>query len=252
MREPRTSSRTILVSFSGIDGAGKSTQIEALLSHLAQDGLCVKLVRFWDDVARLKGVRETSGHKIFKGDKGIGSPSAPINRRDKNVQSGLMTCMRLFLYFVDAVSLRLIVKNALRSGADVIIFDRYTFDELANLNLRNPIVRAYIRLLMTFVPRPHISFLLDADPKQARARKPEYPLEFLYTNRQSYLALARLVRGITVIDPMPVQDVEREVIGHAVRKLSYDAIEEPHRITGSSVPEEDIAGLDRRNSRPAA
>src|SRR4051794_27931356 len=141
MREGRENRRTIVVSFSGIDGAGKSTQIHALTSHLAQDGLRVHSVRFWDDVARLKGIRETSGHKLFKGDKGVGSPAAPINRRDKNVQSGLMTCVRLFLYFVDAVSTRFAVRRMLASGFDLVIFDRYTYDELANLNLRNPIIR---------------------------------------------------------------------------------------------------------------
>src|ERR1700758_247852 len=106
MRESGNNRRTIFVSFSGIDGAGKSTQIENLAFHLRQDVLRVHVVRFWDDIAKLKGIRETSGHKMFKGDKGVGTPSAPINRRDKNVQSGVMTCVRLFLYLVDAVSTR--------------------------------------------------------------------------------------------------------------------------------------------------
>lgn len=228
MREGGEKGRTIFVSFSGIDGAGKSTQIEALAAHVTQDGLRVHVVRFWDDVARLKGIRETSGHKIFKGDKGVGTPSAPINRRDKNVQSGMMTCIRLFLYLVDAVSLRSSVKRTLGSGYDVVIFDRYTWDELANLNLRNPLIRVYVRLLMLFVPRPHISYLLDADPAQARARKPEYPLDFLHTNREAYLTLAKLVGGITVVSPKPIAQVKAEVIAHAVRKLSFDVTEHAH------------------------
>lgn len=227
MRAGRKNRRTILVSFSGIDGAGKSTQIEALASRMAQDGLRVQVVRFWDDVARLKGIRETSGHRIFKGDNGVGRPEAPINRRDKNVQSGLMTCVRLFLYLVDALSVRFTVKRSLGSGIDFVIFDRYTYDELANLNLRNPIIRTYARLLMMLVPRLHISYLLDADPVQARARKPEYPLAFLHANRQAYLTLANLLGGITVIRAMPVQEVEQEVIALAVKKLSYEVVEDP-------------------------
>src|ERR1022692_360011 len=80
-------SRTNFVSFSGIDGSGKSTQIDALCVQLQANGLRVRVIRFWDDIARLTGLREATGHRIFKGDKGIGTPSAPINRRDKNVRS---------------------------------------------------------------------------------------------------------------------------------------------------------------------
>jgi thymidylate kinase len=229
------SKRTLLVSFSGIDGAGKSTQIEALSARLAADGLRVRLIRFWDDIARLKGIRETSGHRIFKGDKGVGSPSAPINRRDKNVRSGVMTCIRFFLYFVDAVSVRRVVKKALKSDIDAVIFDRYTWDELANLNLRNPIVQAYIRVLMAFVPRPHVSYLLDADPIQARSRKPEYPLDFLYESREAYLTLAKRIGGITVIAAMPVQEVTRQIIEVALMELTGRATSRPEDFMEASI-----------------
>lgn len=231
------SQRTILVSFSGIDGSGKSTQIENLAAHLIRDGLRVRVVRFWDDVARLKSIRETSGHKIFKGDKGVGTPSAPINRRDKNVRSGWMTGVRVFLYLVDAIALRFVARRAARSGFDLVIFDRYAYDELANLNLRNPAIRAYVRMIMSLVPRPDVSYLLDAEPVQARARKPEYPLEFLRTNRDAYLSLSRLLGGIMVIAPKPIPEVEAEVLAHALRKLRFveDAFSEmPERSPASN------------------
>jgi thymidylate kinase len=209
------------VSFSGIDGAGKSTQIRSLCHRLEQEGLKVRLITFWDDVATFTRIRETTGHRIFKGDKGVGSPSAPINRRDKNVRSPFMTCMRLCLYLTDALSMRRVSAKALRSGADVVIFDRYTYDELANLNLGNVVIRAYIRLMMKLVPRPHVSFLLDADPLQARARKPEYPLEFLCANRQSYLQLSNLIGGITVISPRSIEEVKRQILEQTLNRTGF-------------------------------
>jgi thymidylate kinase len=241
------------VSFSGIDGAGKSTQIRSLCHRLKQDGLKVRLITFWDDVATLTGMREATGHKIFKGDKGIGSPSAPINRRDKNVRSPLMTCMRLCIYLLDALSMRRVSAKALRSDADMVIFDRYTYDELANLNLRNWVIRAYIRLIMRLVPRPHVSFLLDADPLQARARKPEYPLEFLCSNRQSYLQLSTLIGGMTVISPMPVEDVERQILEHTLNRSGFGEVRkeknrEPVLTAITSQPEQ----LDRPPTHSAA
>jgi hypothetical protein len=92
------------VCFSGIDGAGKGTQIQALCPEMSKEGRRVRVIRFWDDIARLTNLREATGHRIFKGDKGIGSPSAPINRRDKNAGSWPMTMVRLFIYFIDALS----------------------------------------------------------------------------------------------------------------------------------------------------
>lgn len=216
--------RCKLISFSGIDGAGKGTQIEALCTRLQEDGQRILVLTFWDDVAKLTGIREATGHKLFQGDKGVGTPTAPINRRDKNVQSGLMSALRLGLYIIDAISLRLVVAKALRSGADFVICDRYIYDELANLPLKKRAARAYVRWIVKLAPKPDLSYLLDADPVEARARKPEYPLDFLYINREAYLALSNLAE-MTVISPSSVADVKRNVLEHALRLLSSDSIQ---------------------------
>jgi thymidylate kinase len=222
-----------LISFSGIDGAGKSTQIESLCSHLREVGLHVKVIRFWDEIASLTWLRESAGHTLFNGDKGIGTPAAPISRKDKNIRSWPMTAVRLFIYFLDAISTRRAVKSALRLGPDVVIFDRYIYDEFANLELSNPAIRVYVRLIMKLVPRPDISYLLDASPEKARARKPEYPLEFLRTNRQSYMALQDLIGGITVIGSKPLKEVTQSVTSHTLHELW---LKSPHRMNGDVSP----------------
>ena len=214
MQEPRNHDRPVSVSFSGIDGAGKSTQIEALRGAAEQLGLRVEVIRFWDDIACLTRLRESSGHKIFKGDKGVGSPERPINRRDKNVRSWPMACVRLLLYSLDALSSRRAARKAMRSEAGLVIFDRYLYDELANLALKNPLMRVFIRMTMSIVPRPDVSYVLDAEPAQARARKPEYPLEFIRINRRAYQELTGLLGQMTVIAPMDLDAVKEEVLRH--------------------------------------
>lgn len=211
------------VSFSGIDGAGKSTQIEGLTASLTREGLRVRVYRFWDDVARLTRIREGAGHQVFKGDKGIGRPEAPINRRDKNVRGFPMACLRLFLYLADAISLRRVTESALGSDADLVIFDRHIYDELANLNLKNGAMRAYVQLIMKIVPRPDVSFVLDADPAAAHARKPEYPVDFVRMNRQAYMELNRLIGGLTIIPPGSIEDARAEVVRFTLAALALRA-----------------------------
>lgn len=201
----------ILVSFSGIDGCGKSTQIKILSNRLSQNGLRVGLLAFWDNVALLKRWREFTSHSVFGSEKGIGSPDHPVNRRDKNVRSWYMTPVRWFLYFLDAMSLCNLVVKTETVEADVIIFDRYLYDELANLPLDRPMTRAYVRLLLNLIPQADIAYWLDADPNEARERKPEYPLEFLYSSRVSYAKLSQMA-GITMITPGPVDRVADRIM----------------------------------------
>jgi thymidylate kinase len=209
-----------IISFSGIDGAGKSTQISALKTCLAENGLHVKSLTFWDDVVVFARFREFMSYKAFKGDQGIGSPEKPLNRRDKNVTSWPVTAMRLFFYLADSMNLRVVLEKMRGSGADVIICDRYIYDELANLPLNRWLARAFVRLALWISPQPDAAFLIDADPVAARVRKPEYPVEFLRRNRESYLTLRDLTGQMILIEPSSIEAAEAKMRAAALDRIS--------------------------------
>ena len=201
----------ILVTFSGMDGAGKSTQIANLKSVAERHGLKVTILTFWDNVVMLTRYREGFVQKVFKSESGIGAPGKPVNRRDKNVRGWHMNLVRHGLYSLDAAHLPFVISQAKRDGADLIIVDRYIHDELANLPLNNLVTRAYIRAVASLVPRPDIAFVLDAEPELAYARKPEYPLDFLRKVRASYIDLANLLGTITVVPALSLPEAKRVV-----------------------------------------
>jgi thymidylate kinase len=182
----------LLITFSGIDGAGKSTQIEKLREYLSQQGLAVRILTFWDNVAVLSSMRSGFSRKVLQSDGNVGSPDKPANRNDKNTRSFPLLLGRSLLHLLDVSRLRKIVRRERRSGAGgVIIFDRYIYDQLAALPMQNRLARAYARLVLALAPHSDVSYLLDAIPEEARARKPEYPIDFMRQYRSSYLELRK-------------------------------------------------------------
>lgn len=209
----------LVVSFCGLDGSGKSTQIAALQKVVEGRGLPTRIITFWDDVVVGARYREGFVHKVYGSERGIGTPERPVERRDKNVRVGYLTLARHLLYLADAVHLRIVLYRVRQSGARVIIVDRYLYDELANLPLENRFSAIYARILARIAPRPQLAFLLDTDPGLARARKPEYPLDFMRQSRRSYFRLAQLLGDMTIVPALALDDTKRVVLNSFLRAI---------------------------------
>lgn len=204
--------KPILITFSGIDGAGKSTQIKMLRDYFCSAGVPVRELTFWDNVAMFPRLRAGFSRVVLQSDGSVGAPKKPSKRNDKNVQAWPLLVGRACLYLLDVLNLRRIVRTINSRDCGVVIFDRYIYDQLAAMPLDSRLARAYAKVVLKLSPQPDLSYVLDETPEVARARKPEYPIEFMHQQRRSYLQLGNLA-GLQMIPGGEPNEVHAAILG---------------------------------------
>ena len=216
-----------IVTFSGIDGAGKTTQIEFASSLLQKKGYRIARAAFWDDVAVFPQLRTDVSARVISA---APDSSQPVSlRNDKNVRAWYLTLIRAMFYLLDTLRLRLVVKKLRATSVDFIIFDRYVYDLLVQIRPRHWFARLYNRTLVALAPAPQLALILDTPPDEAFRRKPEYPLEFMHEYRSAFLGLREFVPQLTVIPGGTVEDVQRRILeslsGSLARSKNPNAVD---------------------------
>jgi dTMP kinase len=197
----------LLITLEGIDGCGKSTQLEMLLSLLERRGLnCVV-------------TREPGGTSIGEGIRALMTSDASVNM-------ALMTEL-LLLAAARAQNVAQIIKPALEAGQTV-ISDRYVDSTVAFQGYGRGIDLGIIdelNRLATGGLDPDLTIIFDIEPELARARASERAvggllgaldeerIEFHRRVRKGYLELAaRCPQRIRVIDATgSPEEIHREV-----------------------------------------
>lgn len=163
-----------VVTLSGIDGSGKSTQAELLRDTLATTGF--ETVIEWNRLSHdrwLDAIARPVKRLLGRGGSG---PSRPQESGGSaaTVPRGGRTLWVVVVALANAVAHNRSIRRHLLAGR-VVICDRYVLDSVVQLRsdypagLGNRLGTALVRWLS---PRPVASFLLDLPPEVATARKP--------------------------------------------------------------------------------
>lgn len=167
----------LLVTFSGMDGAGKSTAAEAAREHLEARGATVELA--WarlaadggglDAIARpIKRVLRREGRTVADA-VAAGAPSDVVDTAAPD--HGRIASVWVFVVVAFAVRAHRRVLRRIRSGACVVC-DRWLIDALVDLEVRYGPRPAAAAVLRRLVPQADIAVLLELDAATAAARKP--------------------------------------------------------------------------------
>lgn len=187
----------MLVTFSGLDGAGKTTLISLTLQWLLERGVASTHLTMYDDIGlyaslrRLRDLLSGNPHperlRSVSATADPGSTSLPL----RIIRS---TRMKMMVYFIDLLILRLIRFYVEVVRGRLLIVDRYFYDSLADLSegMDDATLGAYIRL----VPVPDCTIFVETTPETAFARKGEYSVHELTARRRRYQDIFGRVPGV--------------------------------------------------------
>jgi thymidylate kinase len=193
--------RGAVIALSGLDGAGKSTQAEALSDALERLGYDVAIEwtrigfneRFWEVAVRLKGGLEKVLMATGRLRECTGAANVPAADPVKAIRqaSGPLTDVWATAIALENVYSQWRLTSGFLARGYVVICDRYTLDSIVSLRYlideqrRFRFQRAMLRALMR---RPAAAFLLEVTPETAWERKGEHGLQWLRRHHALYQA----------------------------------------------------------------
>jgi len=198
----------VLITFSGLDGAGKSTLIDFVSATLEGERRTVRVLHLNDDVGiyafvralrdRLRGERrrelapgtpDPRSQKLQRaaptGWRGVASRwrtsiiwNKPVRRLLYLADLAIFQCYRFWL---ETVRRR------------VVIMDRYFYDTLVDVTNGRP--RLWTRMLERLTPEPTVPVFLDITPEESFRRKREFSIDYLRHRAEKYHSVFARVPG---------------------------------------------------------
>jgi thymidylate kinase len=219
--------RPVVVALSGLDGAGKSSQADLLASRLRERGHRVEV--HWMALGH-SGLQRRLKRLAAPLTSRTGTGGAPVltaggatrsRRHHHPLVAGAWVTMLAVIY---GVHFRRVAR---RSGGDVVVFDRYTLDALAQSRYfydpgrRFTLARA---LLSGLAPSPHRAYLLAVPAELALERKQEqYDAGQLALQARLLEQEARSMRVEVLDGAQPPAELSERLIGDALSSLSSPA-----------------------------
>jgi len=212
------------ISFSGLDGSGKTTLISSTKSNLEDLGYEVEVLTMYDHAsfyAVLRNIRDyfsnrRNMHKDIKLDENIESKRSASYFykivRSKN--------FKRVIFLLDLLTL-LIIKTFYVGNKKILLMDRYLYDFLVDL-LDDDFDKDNIKRIIKFMPQATLSVFVDVPGDVAYSRKYEYDVPYLNWRRTAYNEIFSETKSTLIIDNTNELSLNLEILSTKIKGLISD------------------------------
>jgi len=220
----------MLITFSGLDGSGKSTLVDCLKEMLEKDNRNVAVSHMNYDIGLYSALRFLA-RKTMGGSGGHanGEPGENHAPREPAYEGRFRTRgaklryklvwnkgLRVLIYPLDVLIFLCYRFYIEKVNKQVLIMDRYFYDTLVDVTGARRSLR--LRFLSWLTPTPNLRVYLDVSPETAFTRKHEYSVDYLNRRRFSYQKLMSGLPGVLVLSTNQDLDTTRLNLTSAVRE----------------------------------
>ncbi|MCA9926729.1 MAG: hypothetical protein KC419_23970 [Anaerolineales bacterium] len=165
----------MLITFSGVDGSGKSTQAKFAVDWLRGHGYAPVFLHLtqWTWVYLIG--------EMLTGKGGGGGETAVSTPTSMPVR-----LLRQLVSLVDLLRFNLLWRRIQRRGG-VCVCDRYFYDLGVNALYRQSMSLRLVRFIWKHAPLPDLAFFLDVVPDVAQVREGEHSADYYVKKRTLYL-----------------------------------------------------------------
>lgn len=169
----------ILISFSGIDGAGKSTQIKLISQYFKAKGRKVYVTEKMFGYFLFKPIIKTLR-------TATNSPPAGPVRRNQN----LLLKFWFIPAFIDIWINHIVNIRPKLTSYDIVIADRFYVDIWANLLYYGYLPKWAFGSLLSLLPKANVPLMLSVKPKNVLSREKDFPPSYYREQADIYKKLA--------------------------------------------------------------
>jgi len=194
-----------VITFSGLDGAGKTTVIDELKEKFENEGKTVKIFTMYDDLSfyaflRLfrDGVRKLFGRKIELPKEAETDPNFdphPNSLIYKIIRSRPSKAMVLA---IDTLTMYLFLLIKTKRG-EIVLLDRTSYDYIVDV-LPKKYKKIHISIALFFSFKPSLSVFVDTPAQVSFDRKGEFTVEYLTWRSVAYSQIFNMINNQIVVD----------------------------------------------------